>query len=144
MRLTRSELSDDELLLQIKLGCRDSFTILYERYWEKSYYMAYKLLKDHAQAHDIVQDIFIHIWMKHEELVIGNISSYLAVSVRNRVFKAVAKQNLTSPFLDILQQLPATYSEVDSDIRWKEFYRDYEALLTALPSKRQLIFRLRF
>ncbi|MEJ7692903.1 sigma-70 family RNA polymerase sigma factor [Daejeonella sp.] len=144
MRLTGAEIKDEELLQQIKQGSKQAFNILYERHWETTYANAYKRLKDHPQSQDIVQDIFVHIWLKQEELSIRNISAYLAVSVKNRVFKAVAKQDLISPFLDILQQLPATYSETDANIRWKEFYRSYEAILKALPSKRQVIFRLRF
>lgn len=144
MRLTNSELTDDILLLQIKQGSRQAFETLHERYWEKAYAIAYKRLKDHAQSEDIVQDIFIHIWLKQGELTIKNISAYLEISIKNQVFKVVAKQNMVSPFLDILQEIPAQYSEADSDIRWKEFYTGYEALLRSLPSKRQIIFRLRF
>ncbi|HXH99398.1 MAG TPA: sigma-70 family RNA polymerase sigma factor [Sphingobacteriaceae bacterium] len=144
MRLTNSALSDDSILLQIKQGSRDAFDMLYARYWEKAYAISYKRLKDHSQSQDIVQDIFVHVWLKREELVILNFQAYLAVSVRNQVFKLIAKQKLTSPFFNILHELPATYSEADAGIRWKEFYRSYEALLTSLPSKRQTIFRLRF
>lgn len=136
--------NDAELLQQVEQGSKHAFNILYEKYWERAYVNAYKRLKDEDQAKDVVQEIFTHIWLKKETLHIDNLSAYLNIAVRNRVFKLIEKQKLIHPFFDILETMPATYLQADSNILWKEFFRSYELLLTTLPPKRQLIFRLRF
>ena len=136
--------NNDTLLLQnVKNGCKKSFNILYEKYWEQTYYNAYKRLKDTDQAKDIVQEIFINIWLR-KEIHIDNLPAYLNVAVRNRVFKLVEKQKMTSPFLDVLNDIPAAHEKTEADILRKEFFKAYEVLLNTLPLKRQKIFRLRF
>jgi RNA polymerase sigma-70 factor (family 1) len=145
MKPIESNHTDDVLLLQlIEQGSKHAFNVLYEKYWEKAYNDAYKRLKDSDQAKDIVQEIFTHIWLKRETLHIDNLPAYLNVAVRNRVLKFIEKQKNTSPFFDILENMPASSSRTDCDLLWKEFLVAYEALLNTLPAKRQTIFRLHF
>lgn len=138
-------LTDDSLLLQhIVNGDKNAFEILYEKYWKSSLSEAYKRLKDSDQAKDIVQEIFTHIWLKRESLHIDNFPAYLHIAIRNRVFKLLEKQKLTNPFFDFLESLPATHSQPDANLLFKEFLTAYENLINTLPPKRQIIFRLRF
>jgi RNA polymerase sigma-70 factor (family 1) len=138
-------MADDNLLLQqIHDGNSHAFDLIYEKYWASAYSATYKRLKDHDQAKDIVQEIFIHIWAKRESIHIINFPAYLNIAVRNKVFKTIAKQKDTHPFLDILENLPATYLQADSNLLWKEFFVSYEALLNSLPPQRRTIFKMRF
>src|ERR1700744_2266685 len=136
--------NDIELLQQIHDGNAHAFDLLYEKYWATAYSAAYKRLKDHDQAKDVVQDIFVHIWTKRETITILNFPAYLSVAVRNRVFKSLARQKDMHPFLEVLENLPATYLQADSNVLWKDFFKSYEALLNSLPPQRQAIFRMKF
>ena len=137
--------TEDVLLLQqMEQGSKHAFNVLYEKYWGKAYSDAYKRLKDADQAKDIVQEVFTHIWLKKESLHINNLPAYLNVAIRNKVFKLVEKQKLIHPFFDVLEDMPATHQQADDNLLWKEFLISYEALLEALPPKRQIIFRLHF
>lgn len=143
--LNHTDLSEDALLLrQIEQGCKPSFNTLYGKYWECTYINAYKRLKDTDQAKDIVQEIFTHIWLKRETLHIDNLPAYLNTSVRNKIFKLAAKQKLSHPFFDVLETMNGMYLQPDANLLTKEFFISYEALVNALPSKKQIIFRLRF
>jgi RNA polymerase sigma-70 factor (family 1) len=145
MHSTSSYHSSDAILLQgIAASSQHSFNTLYERHWEKTYASAYKRLKDTDLAKDIVQEIFTHLWVKRETLRIDNLSAYLHVAVRNRVFKQAARGKLTHPFLSVLEKLPSLYEQTDSDLLAKEFFKAYEVLVNSLPAKKQHIFRLRF
>lgn len=143
IKTTLDQNSDASLLLKVERGCKHSFNLLYEKYWEQAYYNAFKRLKDADQAKDIVQEIFVHIWLKKENHI-DNFPAYLSIAVRNRVFKLVEKQKKTSPFLQTLHDLPTAQVQTEAGILRKEFYQGYEELLTTLPVKRQKIFRLRF
>ena len=136
--------SDTLLLKQVELGSKQAFNVLFEKYWEKAYSDAYKRLKSHDDAKDIVQEIFTHIWIKRETLQINNLPAYLHVAIRNRVIKFIAKQKPIHPFFNILDNIPEKNSYADANLLWKEFFKSYEALLETLPPKRQEIFRLRF
>ncbi len=144
MEVINPEVQDDRiLLLQLQEGKRTAFNILYNKYWEQTYSNAYKRLRDEDQAKDIVQEIFVSIWVNRHS-PINNLPAYLSISVRNQVFKLAAKSKNLTPFLDILDNIPAQNEKADSNILWQEFYRSYEAILLKLPPKRQQIFRLRF
>ncbi|AHM63012.1 sigma-70 family RNA polymerase sigma factor [Flammeovirgaceae bacterium 311] len=134
---------DASLLANVKRGCEHSFNVLYEKYWQQAYNNAYKRLKDADQAKDVVQEIFVHIWLKKENHI-DNFPAYLSVAVRNRVFKLVEKQKKTSPFLQLLHDVPAAQVQTEAAVLRKEFFKGYESLLNTLPVKRQRIFRLRF
>jgi RNA polymerase sigma-70 factor (family 1) len=134
---------DASLLLNVERGCEHSFNVLYEKYWEQAYNNAFKRLKDADQAKDVVQEIFVHIWLKRENHI-DNLPAYLSIAVRNRVFKLVEKQKKTSPFLQTLHDVPVSHVQTEAEVLRKEFFKAYEALLTTLPVKRQKIFRLRF
>ncbi len=144
MENIKPEIHDDgALLLQLQEGKSCAFKILYNKYWEQTYTNAYKRLKDEDQAKDIVQEIFVNIWVNRHSPII-NLPAYLGISVRNQVFKLAAKNKNLTPYLDIFKNIPDQSEKADSNILWQEFYRSYEATLTKLPPKRQEIFRLKF
>ena len=91
MEVINPEVQDDRLLLlQLQEGKRTAFNILYNKYWEQAYSNAYKRLKDEDQSKDIVQEIFVSIWVNRHN-PISNFPAYLSTSVRNQVFKLAAK-----------------------------------------------------
>lgn len=135
---------DSYLLRQVEQGCKQSFNLLYEKHWEPAYREAYMRLKNGDDAKDIVQEIFTHIWLKRETLYIENLPAYLNVAVRNKVLKFVAKQKLSHPFYKVLENIPELQMKSDYQILAKEFFKAYDALINTLPSKKQMIFRLRY
>ncbi|MBS1751852.1 MAG: sigma-70 family RNA polymerase sigma factor [Bacteroidetes bacterium] len=145
MNLPENYLSDDAVLLeQIAQGSEAAFNLLFEKYWDKSFTEAYKRLKDTDDAKDIVQEIFAHIWINRQTLNIKNLTAYLHIAVRNKVFKLMAKQKSKHPFFNMLDSFSGNQSMADSNLLWKEFLNAYEALLQSLPPKRQVIFRMRY
>jgi RNA polymerase sigma-70 factor (ECF subfamily) len=139
-----SQSSDILLLRLLQEGNTRAFDTLFEKYWQKAYADAYKRLGNHDDAKDIVQDIFSHIWFNRETTHIDNLAAYLHVAVRNKVIKLVAKQKVTHPFFDILENASVETGGADSDLLWKDFFQSYDAIVQALPPKRQEIFKLRF
>ncbi len=136
--------ADSILLNQLQLGDKKAFDILFDRYWEKTFSEAYKRVKEHDASKDIVQEIFIHLWINRETIHIQNLPAYLHIAVRNRAIKYFTRQKLNHPFFNLLETLPEKNSRADTGLLWKEFFCSYENLLSALPPKRQLIFRLRY
>lgn len=144
MNLTPNSNNDQVLLKRIAEGDSRAFESLFDKYWDTAYSNAYKRLKNLEDAKDIVQEIFTHIWLNRNTLRIENVPAYLYVSVRNKVFKLIARQKSTHPFFHVLDNMVKDPTRADSNLLWEEFRNSYEALLQTLPPKRQEIFRLRF
>lgn len=136
--------NDKILLQQLEEGSTRAFDQLFEKYWQQAYSSAYKRLKNHDDAKDIVQEVFTHIWIKRQTTQIENFPAYLHVAIRNRVIKFISKQKQSHPFFDLLDTISEKNLYADSPLLWKEFMKAYESLLETLPPKRQAIFRLRY
>ena len=55
----RKEISDDELVSQVKKGDSTSFVQLVDRYKKGLYRMFYRNLRNHADAEDLTQEVFL-------------------------------------------------------------------------------------
>ena len=62
--LTPVEVSDESLLNQICTGDREALAALFERYARLTRSVAVRILKDTAEAEDLVQDLFLFIQRK--------------------------------------------------------------------------------
>lgn len=62
------KISDLELITKVQNGDEEAFNILYERYVRLAYFIAYKLCNNEADCDDVVQDSFIQIKNKIQDL----------------------------------------------------------------------------
>lgn len=84
---------DSELTILIKSGNENAFTEIYNRYWDRLYYIAHKLLKDTENAEEIVQEVFLALWKKREAIEIQSLNQYLAAMTRYAVYRHLRKRN---------------------------------------------------
>lgn len=84
--------TDSELL---KRMCKDNnraFRAIYNRYWIILYDAAFKRLGDLRDAEEIVQDVFISLYQRRNELEIkSSLKAYLLTAVKYRVFNKFRK-----------------------------------------------------
>ena len=59
-----NKLSDAELIDYLKSGSPDPIAILFARYRHLVFSISMKILRDVAEAEDVVQDVFLEIWEK--------------------------------------------------------------------------------
>ncbi|HEY0177374.1 MAG TPA: sigma-70 family RNA polymerase sigma factor, partial [Pedobacter sp.] len=85
-------IKDEEIILLLKSGNEMAFTEIYNRYWDKLYYIAHKLLKDTDAAEEMVQEVFLVLWQKRESLTIQSVTAYLSAMTRYAVFRYISSQ----------------------------------------------------
>jgi RNA polymerase sigma-70 factor, ECF subfamily len=59
-------LPDEQLLSNIKQGCSVCFEQLFHRYCRQVYSVAFRILRDRAETEDIVQEVFLSIFLEQE------------------------------------------------------------------------------
>lgn len=59
-------LPDDELLRSVVEGCADCFEQLFHRYCRQVFSVAYKILRDRSETEDILQEVFLSIYLQKE------------------------------------------------------------------------------
>jgi RNA polymerase sigma-70 factor, ECF subfamily len=79
-------LTDAQLAEQLAARNRDALEQLYERYGPHSYSVALRVLGDPAKAEDVVQDVFIRLWIEAGQFDAkrGSLRTWVLTSVRNR------------------------------------------------------------
>ncbi|MES2109813.1 MAG: RNA polymerase sigma-70 factor [Bacteroidota bacterium] len=138
-------LSDNELLQLIKQSDHTAYTEIYHRYFYLIYTHAYKKLRDEEQAKDIVQDIFATLWFKRDfNLPSSNLAGYLYTAVRNKVFDLFAHQQVTSKYIDSLNDYLSNHYSAPTDhlARENQLKAYIEKEIQALPPKMRQIFEL--
>lgn len=63
-------IEDKDLLLMMRAGSKEAFTILFVRYYKNLVQFAGIILHDKDKCEDIVQNIFFKLWHDKDELSI--------------------------------------------------------------------------
>ena len=93
--------TDIDLVNSMSEGDESAFQEIYRRYWYKLYTVANRKSGSEEDAEEIVQDIFISLWNRRDSIQITTtLNAYLAVSVKYRVIKILAKRNQQSKYAD--------------------------------------------
>jgi RNA polymerase sigma-70 factor (family 1) len=139
-----STFSDQVLSLLLKVDDREAFAEIYERYKKPLYIHAFHRLRDREEAQDLIQQLFATLWDNRKTIELkSHLSGYLYTSVRNRVFKFIARQQVASTYITSIEQsINAGDCITDHLVREKELQRMIEKEVAALPTKMREIFEL--
>jgi RNA polymerase sigma-70 factor (family 1) len=133
-------LDDNELTLLLQQGDEPAFTEIYNRYWDKLYFIAHKLLKDTDAAEEIVQEVFLILWKKRGALNIKSLTQYLAAMTRYAVYRYLAKDKQTKQQENALGLLNAA-NVAELNIDNKILLEIILKLSDKLPEKCRLVFQ---
>jgi RNA polymerase sigma-70 factor (ECF subfamily) len=134
---------DHSLYLQLKEGNEQAFKALFEKYYASMCHYACQFLKDTDLAEETVQELFVRLWEKRTGLTIDtSVNNYLFRSVHNHCLNQLQHQKIRQQYASHVMEV----SKQEAD--WQPFYMEVELMeriekcISALPEKRQEIFRL--
>ena len=91
--------SDEELFLMVREGNTNAFTEIYNRYMLPLVNTAYKPLQSLVKAQDIVQDIFISLYLKKDILEFSvSLKSYLYKALKFKVLNELRSMNIREAY----------------------------------------------
>jgi RNA polymerase sigma-70 factor (ECF subfamily) len=98
----KRELVEAALMRRIARGEPEALTELYERLYQPLYGVALLILRDGAEAEDIVQEVFVVVWRKAGQFSSGrgSVFSWAATLTRNRAIDCVRRRNRLSALLE--------------------------------------------
>jgi RNA polymerase sigma-70 factor (ECF subfamily) len=75
---------EQNLLIELKRGNKEAFTILFRKYYKDLVLFGGSILRDRVKCEDIVQNIFLKLWTERENIEIEkSLKSFLIRSVQN-------------------------------------------------------------
>ncbi len=123
------------------------FEILYKKYYQQLFALAYRYVKQQEIAEEIVHDVFITIWNKGDQLNIQySIKSYLFRSVVNSSLNYLKKEKMdTEKRMVYLSAQDALLSDETFNESEQALLNGLEEALSLLPAKcREVMYLSRF
>jgi RNA polymerase sigma-70 factor (family 1) len=140
--------TDGQLLTSLQNGDEKAFRQLYDRYWKMLLLSACNRINNYQDAQELVQDIFINIWKRRQELNIKNtISTYLHAAVKYKVINYYSAQS-SLPRQQPVEEGHIAHSEFltgntpTSCIDFRELENQLSNIINSLPEKCKLVFKL--
>jgi RNA polymerase sigma-70 factor (ECF subfamily) len=86
------------------------YNIAVDKYSDNVYRFALKSLKNEMSAKDIVQDTFLKVWLKHEEIQAEKVKSYLFTTAYHCIIDWINKEKRNGDFERISSDLSSPKS----------------------------------
>lgn len=137
--------TDTALWEAIKHDDAGAFAVLYQRYWQRMFAVAYTHLASREACEEIVHDIFLRLWTERQRLQIDCFPAYLAAATRYHVGRhqrAVRARPLH--YADSPETLSsrADYNLGETRLLDLDLEKRLAAALGQLPQRCQQIFQL--
>ncbi len=136
--------NDDRIIEGLKKGDRAIFEDLYREYYVPLCYYCVRYVERIEDAEELVQDIFVKLWDKHEEIDINSsIGAYLHRAVQNYALNFLNKRKVKDKYM--LVQDKADFNTIDDGLfklEQEELRVVLKKAILELPEKRRRIFEL--
>jgi RNA polymerase sigma-70 factor (ECF subfamily) len=150
-RLSGIEQSDAELLAAVRLGDRDAFHALYQRFSPDVYTLCERILHSRHEAEDATADVFCEVWFRREryDAARGGARTYLMTLGRSRAIDRLrshaARPDMTNKTQLDGASLPAAPAPAPDDAAASaELKSRVTAALAALNSRQRAAMELAY
>lgn len=115
------------------------FEQFYRKYQPSLVAYALYLIKSKEDSIEIVNDVFVAIWNKKDNLQIGDgLKAYLYTSTKNRCFNFLKKKRIE--FSDLQDLDVASDQQADAKLQQQEEVASVQAVLEMLPPRCKQVF----
>lgn len=130
-------------LYELAEGNENAFVWLFDQYSPRVYRAALKFLGSREAAEEIVQEVFMDIWVRKEKMPeVLNLGAYIHGMTKNQVFDSFRRQNVAEAALEELRLADWADNPTDRMMLENEYERLLQEAVGELPEHHQQIFRL--
>lgn len=135
---------DEALILSLKAGNQQAFSVLYRRYAHKVGKIAMKYFKSKDLSEEIVQEVFTRVWENRAGLdAHASFSNYLYTVTKNLVLNKIRKFFNEKKYLSYLsRQICFSHNKTEDVVIFSDLERFSTELIESLPPQRRRIFKM--
>ncbi len=135
--------SDTESIRQLGMGDAGAFKDIYDQYWNKLYQAAVSKVRVSENAKEIVQDIFLDLWQRRDEIQVNDLERYLFSAVKYKVLDFFRKEVMRQRYVDSIANSPLESEDNPADkLAFNELRAEILNAISHLPDKTRSIFEL--
>ena len=132
-------MTESELILKLKNGSNKAFEELYAMYAGRLFSFCYKYIKTKQEAEEIVEDVFVKLWIKRETIdEEKSLSGLLFTISRRQLINAYRARVNSNLFADYVEQV---YEQHDP-VAYEDFVGKLEKAIDNLPSTQSKVVRM--
>ncbi|MBL0102380.1 MAG: RNA polymerase sigma-70 factor [Bacteroidetes bacterium] len=134
---------ETEILQALQHGDENAMESLFRNYYKRLCTYANTLLNDSDESEEIVQQVFVQMWEKREQMEINtSVPAYLFRAVRNNSLNRIKHQKVRRMYAEEVTALSSN-SEPSSAMTFRnELQSQIHSAIESLPEQCRLIFKL--
>lgn len=138
------ESNDTQLLGLIKSGNKQAFDEVFLMHFKSLHAYAFTMVKDRDDAEEIVQNVFVRIWTRREQLKTdGFLKSFLYRSVHNESLNYLKHQKVRANFnVHYVDAVKNDMGNLNTEIAVTELEKNIHSAINDLPEKCRNVFQL--
>lgn len=135
---------DQHIIFQLKQDQVSALEVLHKKYAYQLYKVCRNFYLTHEDAEELVQDVFIKIWDRRDEIKLGfSFRSYLFTIAKNDILKFSRKKVLSCTIDNYMHEhAPQTHQDGENMMIYKETESYVAAIINSLPPQKQKIYIL--
>jgi RNA polymerase sigma-70 factor (family 1) len=139
----REEKTDRELAKEIRAGSEMAFQMVFERHWKPLYAFVFRLISDEDQTKDILQNTFLEIWKRREQLIAADSLMPLLLKIaKNEVITLFRKDKVRLAGDEILIRNLQQIASAEDHLIAAELQDEIDKELVKMPSNMRQCFQL--
>lgn len=137
-------MEENKLIEMLKEGDSLSFEILFQKYYVRFYNFVRNLIKDSHEAEDIVQNVFMKVWVNRLNLSPNqSIHNYIYVLTKHEVLNHIRdKKAYTQIEKLIMCDPPKGIAVNDESVQFHELDVRIRRFIASMPEQRRKVFIL--
>jgi RNA polymerase sigma-70 factor (family 1) len=135
--------NEAELLQLLRQGDKAAFEEIYNQFRSQLYRIALSKVRSDENAMEIVQEIFLDLWLRRELVQIEDLKRYLYTAVKYKVldfYKKEVQRKLYAESVKFHNQQES--SETEDELAYNELSQSIFSSIEKLPEKTRVIFEL--
>ncbi len=136
--------NEKKWLKKLSEGSELAFTRIFDHYRPRIYSVALKMLKSTDLAEEVVQEVFLKVWTKREEMAaINHFEGYLFMMARNHIydrFKKLANEKAANRIFT--EKRSTDVNNTDHPVIEGQYYELLQQTLSMLPPRQRQIYHL--
>lgn len=138
MTVSPVQLSECSMLHSTELD-KLSFERIYRQHWSSLYSYAFNVLQENELCEDIVQEVFMDLWRRRQDVHISDLRSYLRQSVKYQIFSHFRESRYKK---QLLMEFDLVHTEcgIDESFEAQELEAQIKDAISQLPKRRRIVF----
>lgn len=143
MRDIKPDMDERQLIELLKEGDPISFEILFQQYYVRFHNFVRNLIKDTQAAEDIVQNVFMKVWINRAQLRSDqSIHNWIYVLTKHEVLNHIRDRKIYLQVEKLLIPDSSQFSAVEDMLQIRELDSRVREFVASMPEQRRRVFMM--